>query len=81
MGILEFLLSRLEIVNDEDDKVKIEDVKLEDVKDGNLIVLVNNEDEGVMDICDEVFEIEIDLEFFWKIKENDNMKVEKESES
>lgn len=81
MGILEFLLSRLEIVNDEDDKVEIEDVKLEDVKDGNLIVLVNNEDEGVMDICDEVFEIEIDLEFFWKIKENDNMKVEKESES
>lgn len=81
MGILEFLLSRLEIVNDEDDKVKIEDVKLEDVKDGNLNVLVNNEDEGVMDICDEVFEIEIDLEFFWKIKENDNMKVEKESES
>lgn len=81
MGILEFLLRRLEIVNDEDDKVEIEDVKLEDVKDGNLIVLVNNEDEGVMDICDEVFEIEIDLEFFWKIKENDNMKVEKESES
>lgn len=81
MGILEFLLSRLEIVNDEDDKVEIEDVKLEDVKDGNLNVLVNNEDEGVMDICDEVFEIEIDLEFFWKIKENDNMKVEKESES
>lgn len=81
MGILEFLLSRLEIVNDEDDKVKIEDVKLEDVKDGNLNVLVNNEDEGAMDICDEVFEIEIDLEFFWKIKENDNMKVEKESES
>lgn len=81
MGILEFLLSRLEIVNDEDDKVKIEDVKLEDVKDGNLNVLVNNEDEGVMDICDEVFEIEIDLEFFWKIKENDNMKVEKECES
>lgn len=81
MGILEFLLSKLEIVNDEDDKVKIEDVKLEDVKDGNLNVLVNNEDEGVMDICDEVFEIEIDLEFFWKIKENDNMKVEKESES
>lgn len=68
-------------MNDEDDKVKIEDVKLEDVKDGNLNVLVNNEDEGVMDICDEVFEIEIDLEFFWKIKENDNMKVEKESES
>lgn len=81
MGILEFLLSKLEIVNDEDDKVEIDDVKLEDVKDGNLIVLVNNEDEGVMDICDEVFEIEIDLEFFWKIKENDNMKVEKESES
>lgn len=81
MGILEFLLSRLEIVNDEDDKVEIEDVKLEDVEDGNLNVLVNNEDEGVMDICDEVFEIEIDLEFFWKIKENDNMKVEKESES
>lgn len=81
MGILEFLLSRLEIVNDEDDKVEIDDVKLEDVKDGNLNVLVNNEDEGVMDICDEVFEIEIDLEFFWKIKENDNMKVEKESES
>lgn len=81
MGILEFLLSRLEIVNDEDDKVEIDDVKLEDVKDGNLNVLVDNEDEGVMDICDEVFEIEIDLEFFWKIKENDNMKVEKESES
>lgn len=81
MGILEFLLSKLEIVNDEDDKVEIDDVKLEDVKDGNLNVLVNNEDEGVMDICDEVFEIEIDLEFFWKIKENDNMKVEKESES
>lgn len=81
MGILEFLLSKLEIVNDEDDKVEIEDVKLEDVEDGNLNVLVNNEDEGVMDICDEVFEIEIDLEFFWKIKENDNMKVEKESES
>lgn len=81
MGILEFLLSRLEIVNDEDDKVEIEDVKLEDVEDGNLNVLVNNEDEGVMDICDEVFEIEIDLEFFWKIKENDSMKVEKESES
>lgn len=81
MGTPESSLSRPEIVNDEDDKAKIEDVKPEDVKDGNPNALVNNEDEGAMDTCDEVSEIETDLESPRKIKENDNMKVEKESES
>uniref|UniRef100_A0A8W8N737 DUF4590 domain-containing protein n=1 Tax=Magallana gigas TaxID=29159 RepID=A0A8W8N737_MAGGI len=46
MGTPESSLSRPEIVNDEDDKAKIEDVKPEDVKDGNPNALVNNEDEG-----------------------------------
>ncbi|XP_065942234.1 glutamate-rich protein 3 isoform X5 [Magallana gigas] len=81
MGTPESSLSRPEIVNDEDDKAEIEDVKPEDVEDGNPNALVNNEDEGAMDTCDEVSEIETDLESPRKIKENDNMKVEKESES
>lgn len=81
MGTPESSISRPEIVNDEDDKAEIEDVKPEDVKDGNPNVLVNNEDEGAMDTCDEVSEIETDLESPRKIKETDNVKVGKESES
>nr|XP_022304753.1 glutamate-rich protein 3-like isoform X4 [Crassostrea virginica] len=80
MGTPESSVSKPGLVNDEDDKAKMEDINPEDIKDKDGNNMVNNVDEGAVDTCDEVSEIETDLESPRKLKENNISKEKPEEE-
>lgn len=79
MGTPESSVSKPGVMNDEDDRAKIEDVK-PDLKNKELNGHISHDDEGAMDTCDEVSEIETDFESPGKQKENGSKEIERKQE-